>query len=46
MGSILGLKKRDVELVKGDKSHDKLLMVSAASLTVEKVRDLLIAYMN
>lgn len=27
VGTILGLKKRDIELVKGDKSHDKLLML-------------------
>ena len=29
VASILGLKKRDVEIVKGEKSHEKVLMIEA-----------------
>lgn len=28
---VLGLKKRDVEIVKGEKSHEKVLMIEASS---------------
>jgi len=28
---ILGLKKRDVEIVKGEKSHEKVIMIEASS---------------
>ncbi|TNV86667.1 hypothetical protein FGO68_gene12559 [Halteria grandinella] len=47
VGTILGLKKRDIELVKGDRSHDKLLMLQATkALTAETVREQLREYMN
>lgn len=38
VASILGLKKRDVEIVKGEKSHEKVLMIEAQSgLTPQSV---------
>ncbi len=47
MASVLGIKKRDVELAKGGKSHDKLLSIDPSSekLTVDKVIHLLKAAM-
>ena len=40
LASILGLKKRDVEIVKGEKSHEKVLIIEASSgLTPQSVID-------
>ena len=47
LAGVLGIKKRDVELAKGGKSHDKLLSIDPTSekLTVDKVIELLKAAM-
>ena len=46
ISDILRVKKRDLQLISGDKSRDKQLLLQAGLLDIEKVRQLLDTELN